>query len=41
LEGRVWGGGLDVAGEEGLGVVVNVVVEPREDCAGFVGWRGK
>ena len=36
-----WGGGLDVAGEEGGGVVGDVVVQPGEDCAGFVGGGGE
>lgn len=34
-------GGLDVVGEEGGGVVGDVVVEPNEDGAGFVGQRGE
>lgn len=40
-EGGGWRGGLDVVGEEGGGVVGDVVVQPDEDGAGFVGQRGE
>ena len=37
LEGGDWGGRLDGVVEEGDDVVGDVVVEPGEDAAGFVG----
>jgi hypothetical protein len=40
-ESAIGGGGLDVAGEEGGGVVVDVVVEPGKQHAGFVGQGGE
>ena len=40
-KGRCWGGGFNGIVKEGYNVVGYVVVEPGEDCAGFVGQGGE
>lgn len=40
-EGGGRGGGFEVVVEEGVDVVGDVVVQPDENCAGFVGGGGE